>query len=280
MNGPTLPPQAYTREILSSAFNWLQTQPESVRKLATSPDALVGLYLRAQRFGNSSLEADAPVSSQAFMSDLKNLAEGLKQFEGPANAESRRPMNAAPSANNSGIQGFNQASRPSPTAVRPTIGVFANGTQPAHQSTNQFAGQQAGTQQVTQQMTQPAGAVIASQPIQPELPASPQPSLQSQIQAALGFASETTSQNQATELSFAPNGASATANSGSNSVSQVYVQLQVPQSNAHAQAPLGLNDGSLNMIREVKAGLNLSSDVEAINMMIAIAYKNLKDLLA
>lgn len=83
-SGPTLPPQAYTREILTAAFNWLQTQPESVKKLATTPDALVGLYSRAKRFGNSSLESDAPVSSQNFMSDLKHLAEGLKQFEEPA----------------------------------------------------------------------------------------------------------------------------------------------------------------------------------------------------
>jgi hypothetical protein len=87
-NGPTLPPQAYTRENLTAAFNWLQSQPESVKRLATTPDALVGLFMRAQRFGASSLEADAPVSSQHFMSDLKNLAEGLKQFEEPRRAPS------------------------------------------------------------------------------------------------------------------------------------------------------------------------------------------------
>lgn len=79
--GTTLPPRAYTREILTAAFNWLQTQPESVRAKATTPDLLVGLYTRAQRFGTAA-EAEAPVSSQNFMSDLKNLAEGLKAFEG------------------------------------------------------------------------------------------------------------------------------------------------------------------------------------------------------
>ncbi len=84
-NGPTLPPQAYTREILAVAFQWLQSQPESIKKLAQTPDALVGLYLRAQRFSNATAETDAPISSQNFISDLKHLAEGLKQFESPRN---------------------------------------------------------------------------------------------------------------------------------------------------------------------------------------------------
>ena len=160
--GPTLPPQAYTREILSTAFNWLQSQPESVKKLATSPDALVGIYMRAQRFGNSSMETDAPVSSQNFMSDLKNLAEGLKEFDEP---REKRP-------------------------VQPQQAPIANGH------------------------------------------ASP---------------------------------------SRSESLSSGFAQ--------------GLNDRSLHprsleMIREVKSQLNLSSDAEAVNMMVALAYKNLKNLLA
>ena len=111
--GPTIPPQAYTREMLSTAFNWLQTQPESVKKLATTPDALVGLYMRAQRYGHSSLETEAPVSSQAFMSDLKNLAEGLKQFEEPQAPKragvTMGPVNPAPMPNQEvPLSGLNQ----------------------------------------------------------------------------------------------------------------------------------------------------------------------------
>ncbi len=151
-SGPTLPPQAYTREILTAAFNWLQSQPDSVRKLATTPDALVGLYMRAQRFGNTSLENDAPVSSQAFMSDLKNLAEGLKQFEEPK--EIKRPQTPPPQ----------QAWAAAPTFTSPP--------------------------------------------------------------------------------------------------------------------PSQLNERSWAMIQEVKSQLNLTSDVDAINMMIAVAYKNLRNLLA
>jgi hypothetical protein len=33
------------------------------------------------------------------------------------------------------------------------------------------------------------------------------------------------------------------------------------------------------MIREVQASLNLSNDAETLNMLVAIAYKNMKNLL-
>ena len=171
-NGPTLPPQAYTREILTSAFNWLQTQPESVKKTATSPDTLVGLFRRAQRYGNSSVENDAPISSQNFMTDLKSLAEGLKEFEEPKERpqERRAPV------------------MPPPMAER----------------------------------------------------AAPTPSNERIYQSSTSF-------------------------SGSAPASEL-VQL--------------VNARSLQMIQEVKNTLNLSSDAEALNMMVAVAYKNLKNLLA
>lgn len=181
--GPTLPPQAYTREMLSTAFNWLQAQPDSVRKLATSPDALVGLFLRAQRFGATSFEADAPVSSQNFMSDLKDLAEGLKQFEEPK-------MEAPP--------------------IRPASHAQAS-------------------------------------------------AYRSQLN------------------SHAP---SSFQNSGSGSSSG----SSLNQNHAPIPAPMigfsDLNSRSQQMIQEVKIHLNLSSEAEAVNMMVALAYKNLKNLLA
>jgi hypothetical protein len=157
-NGNHMPPQAYTRDMLTTAFNWLQTQPEPVRKLATTPDSLVGLYMRAQRYGSVSLEVDAPVSSQTFMSDLKNLAEGLKQFEEPR-------ATAAPQI-------------PVPQAAAPAP--------------------------VQAQYSAPAAT----------------PSL------------------------------------------------------------TGLNDRSRQMLQEVRIAMNLSSDTEAMNLMVALAYKNLKSLLA
>ncbi len=200
--GPTLPPQAYTREILTSAFNWLQTQPDSVRKLATTPDALVGLFTRARRFGNSSLEADAPVSGQNFMSDLKNLAEGLKQFEDSKTG--------------------------------------------AHIPAPQMAGSQMSGPQM-------------SPPISHGPAATASPTFLSQVNQHVN--QQVHQVNHVNQV-FSPPG----VHSGA-------------QANAQG-AQFGLNDRSRAMIQEVKEQLNLSSDVEVLNMMVALAYKNLKNLLS
>jgi hypothetical protein len=78
--GTTLPPQAYTREMLAQAFVWLQSQPESIKHLAQSPDALVGLFLRAKRNGESSLESVAPKSTETFRHRLRDIASELQKF--------------------------------------------------------------------------------------------------------------------------------------------------------------------------------------------------------
>lgn len=184
--GPTLPPQAYTREMLTTAFNWLQTQPDSVRKMATSPDTLVCLYTRAQRSGANLLDADAPVSSQAFMSDLKNLAEGLRAFDDPTTPAPvrQRPISAA------------------------TVSPIHKPATPAAEDHRFFE---------------------RHQPQQPLLPT------QAPVAAVAAVAT---------------------------------------------QAGLTLNERSLAMIQEVKASLNLTSDSEVTNLMVALAYKNLKNLLA
>ncbi len=72
-----LPPQAYTREVFTNAYEWLQTQSHSVKELAQTPDDLVALYLQARRHGHLS----ASYNSKSFKNDLKNLAEGLRQFD-------------------------------------------------------------------------------------------------------------------------------------------------------------------------------------------------------
>ena len=74
-------PQAYTKETLSKAFDWLQYQPDSVKQVATSPDVLVSLFLKAQRQGIDNIDIDAPVSSKKFLTDLKNLKKDFAPFE-------------------------------------------------------------------------------------------------------------------------------------------------------------------------------------------------------
>lgn len=75
-----LPPQAYTRETLQKAYQWLLTQNASIKELASNQDLLVGLYLKAQRNGEASLEAP---SIQNFKQELKSLANMMGDFQEP-----------------------------------------------------------------------------------------------------------------------------------------------------------------------------------------------------
>lgn len=77
-----IPPQAYTRDTLVKAIEWLASQPASVRERATSADLVVSYYLQARR--KTALQMEAPVSGENFKADLRHLAEDLKQFEEPS----------------------------------------------------------------------------------------------------------------------------------------------------------------------------------------------------
>ncbi len=85
-----LPPQAYTREVLIKAYEWLAQQPLPVRERATTADSLVALYLQAKRKiqGDDGLrthweQPPSQASVDAFKADLRSLAEGLRQFDDP-----------------------------------------------------------------------------------------------------------------------------------------------------------------------------------------------------
>lgn len=178
--GTSVPPRAYTRDILTTAFTWLQTQPDAVRAKATTPDALVGLYTQAQRVGanksDSSFETEAPVSSQSFMSDLKNLAEGLKEFD---DSRAHRQY-SAPAQNYSNPQ-------------------------------NDRA------------VTAPAGAPLGATAIPAATTAAPAQTASQQTSAPTGPAMQR------------------------------------------------LNERSLAMLREIQSAMNLSSEIEALNMAVAVA---------
>lgn len=73
-----LPPQAYTKDTLTKAYMWLLHQNESIKELATTPDVLVSLFLKAQRNGDESL--DTP-SIQNFKNELKSLAGLMGKLE-------------------------------------------------------------------------------------------------------------------------------------------------------------------------------------------------------
>jgi hypothetical protein len=217
--GTSVPPRAYTRETLTTAFNWLQSQPESVRSKATTPDALVGLYMQAQRGGAyaTGFDAEAPQSSQAFMSDLKNLAEGLREFD-----DSRQPRAVNP-----------------PASSRAQLGQHQTYPQ------NQFAVSDAVSTPVSVSVSAPVSPVSAPA-------AAPRPAQ-------------------------APAAAAATAAEVPPSVAASFAATSAVTASTLAGE---LNERSLQMLREVQLALNLTSEHETMNMMIALAHKSLKSLLA
>jgi hypothetical protein len=79
-----IPPQAYTKDSLLKAYAWLQNQDNSLKEMATTPDILVSLYLKATRDGDAAL--DRP-SIQNFKYELKQLAGLMGEFEKEAPPE-------------------------------------------------------------------------------------------------------------------------------------------------------------------------------------------------
>lgn len=73
-----IPPQAYTKESMLKAYAWLQNQDASIKEMATTPDILVSLYLKATRDGEGAL--DRP-SIQNFKHELKQLAGLMGEFD-------------------------------------------------------------------------------------------------------------------------------------------------------------------------------------------------------
>lgn len=78
-----LPPQAYTKDILLKAYQWLMLQNSSIKEMATTPDILVSLYLKTTRDGEHAL--DRP-SIQNFKNELRSLAGMMGELDRPPQA--------------------------------------------------------------------------------------------------------------------------------------------------------------------------------------------------
>ncbi len=141
----------YSRVDLQAAFNWLVNQPDHVRKQASDPDRLMTLYYRSSGRPNaethsvrtdsvrldtlrmesssSRMESEAPVSSQNFLSDLRQINEALRQFESPQPAPGADPV--APHVSHHIPHQAPHGSQPGPipTAAHPVPGPAPAATQ-------------------------------------------------------------------------------------------------------------------------------------------------------
>lgn len=86
MSGLNAPPQAYTRDTLVKAIDWIAHQSDAIRGQATNADSLVALYLQSKRRNGASSSSSYPVSGEAFTEDLKSLAKDLEKFSTPQQA--------------------------------------------------------------------------------------------------------------------------------------------------------------------------------------------------
>ena len=105
-----LPPQAYTKDILQKAYTWLLTQSPAIKEIASSQEMLIGLYLKAQRNGDASLETP---SIQNFKQELKSLAGIMGDLQ-PSSAASTKTQS---STNSSAY--FHQP--PAPSTAQPSL---------------------------------------------------------------------------------------------------------------------------------------------------------------
>lgn len=230
------PAGVYGRGDLQAAFNWLVNQPEHIRKQASDPDRLMTLFYRssgrpemvrttevtrtseAARTMESTretarIETEAPVSGQAFISDLRQINEALRQFDGP------------------GAQAT----------------IHTSHSQTAHASTH---------------VTPPTAPLHT--PLQPPLTQAPLPQPLQQPQHSPHAHYPAPHQHPMPQ----------------------YLAPQPPMAPSHmapshyGQPNYAASTGKMqHMINEVREKLNLSSDAEALNMLVTLGYRNLKPLL-
>lgn len=76
-----MPPQAYSKQDILKAMEWLEKQSEPVKSQATNADALMGLYKKALIYGDTFVDKQAPVNGDSFRSELRDIAERLGSFD-------------------------------------------------------------------------------------------------------------------------------------------------------------------------------------------------------
>lgn len=203
-----LPPQAYTKDTLVKAFQWIQLQPDNIKELASTPDVLVSLYLKAKLQGDAALERP---SIQNFKSELKNLAGQLGEFDSSMERTFETYEAPTPSAN-SGM-------------IRRPMSQSAAQTAPSATSANSHA-----------------TSLVASH-------VSSQSAFQAHAHQAAAPAAQPSQHASATHAT----------NTRGTSVSD-------------------LDAKSLMLVQEIRNQCNLSSDAEALRLMISVGHSQLKNL--
>ena len=246
-------PSLYGRGDLQAAFNWLVNQPEQIRKQASDPDRLMTLYYRSSGRPEmiretARIEIEAPVSGQNFISDLRQINEAMRQFDGPG---SQATVHSHQQATTSSTQ--YQATRQTTHATTQAPPRASQSTSPS--SNPGFVMPIYPPPPISQSLAASIAAQI-NPPIQPPLPHMSVPhTAYPDYSAAAAAAQNHLAQNHAAAHSSPP---LPTASS-----------LMALSAQTRTQA----------MVTEVREKLNLSSEAEALNVLVTMGYRHLKPLL-
>jgi hypothetical protein len=261
------PPQAYTRETLAQAYIWLKSQPESIKDRAKNADSLVSLYLHACRHGldvfkeTSSSSADAPRSTENFRNTLKDLSEGFRQFDEPAEAPAKvSHLNVA-------------SSRPTsvPHQTPPSISTETN-IRP-HPETN--------TLHTNRSFAQERPASVPSQqrgPTTHQPNHSSEDEMMNQQQVRVHQQQAPTQTPQQTRDPFPTYRAYLQDDEWARQTGHS-VSLDPPfPPFANPASELTVDSRSHEILRRVRRKMNLSSENEALRMLISLGFERLRDI--
>ncbi len=239
-----LPPQAYTKETLLKAYNWLQSQSDQIKELATTPDQLVSLFLKSTRLGQDSLQRYTNSTVSTFTNTTAPIM--ATQQPQPGDQTSINQIGDSPSLksfkselkNLAGMMG--DLEKPLATAQQsPAQANYQNGQQHSHQTNYQQSNSH------SSQQTQQAGSQNTQQQTHYQSPPSGYQAPIPPYQGPLG--------------------------------TQSAAQLPPPV-NAYVSSALNFDEMTQILIREVKNELNLSSDSEALRMLVKIGYQKVRSL--
>lgn len=242
-----LPPQAYTKETLIQAYNWLRTQPVHVQEMAKSPDALVSLFTKSQIHGENYLSR---TNLQGFKSDLKNLAHIMGDLDSSSSEQQNTKPPTPPQKNPAGST--TPSSQPPPSGAMTT-------TVPSHSSPFPSAHNKNAIGSNTHSNSANTAATNANANINS------------------GYSNRSSSSNHINNNNPMMPMVTETQLQPSASNYPLFNTLMNTQQALEPQDLRSLIDSrSWGMLQEVKNHLNLSSETEALRLLISLGYQKIR----
>lgn len=253
MQAKDFPPQAYTKETVSEAFTWLQSQPDEVKKQATQTHQLIALYLKdkSQQYWTS--KTKTPVE------DFKSQLQDMAQNHADSKTKKTPHQNTTSTLTTSNNELPQTMDEPAPhNDHHHQNGSFTlSNDSPVESSHSHFISNES-SHQLDKDPSHPIAKKQASDNIKETCPINGQ----------------YPSQGPSTTPHSRPLSSSANDSKRHNFVTQS--SLSKSELCVFKEA---LDATSLTALEQVKSQLNLSSFLEANRLLIALGFEQIKSLL-